>query len=263
MSTYVAQPYVGITGISTPWEIEAITSKWFEVFDWTETDRRFMNGILVSSKSLRGEAPSDPQQYPDLGRARHLMVDDPRVMNTVHFNISGLTERPSRVLKLGSYLSRVVERLPATEAIQINLAWPSVDLLKGFREDHSQLIILQIGAAAYEALGHDPGRLVAVLEHYCGVADYVLIDPSGGTGQPFNLSLALRTLDALAGSDLPMLWGIAGGLGPNSLGRLKKLVELYPNLSWDAQGRLRDGEGHLGWAETFAYLKGSLALARR
>jgi hypothetical protein len=260
--SYVAQPkpYVGITGITTQWEINTITSKWLDDLIPLPSGYCFMNGVLVSSKTLHGQ-PSESKRYPPVDSVPDLMPNHPQVLNTVHYNISGLSQDPHLADNLGEQLEILVNRLPA-DAIQLNMRWPDVGQLQWFRDCNSQEIILQVGSKALSDCSGEE-ELVERLRQYEGIVERVLIDISGGTGRKLDVPATSKRLQALVQSNLDFLIGVAGGLAADSMYDLRQLLAVCPKLSWDAEGRLRgDSDEGLDMGSCFRYLTGSSRLAK-
>src|SRR5688500_11853092 len=96
---------------------------------------------------------------------------------------------------------------------------------------------------------HDnsPVKLKHMLCLYSGSVEYVLWDVSGGNGIPLEISMKTwEFLEAITSAGFPMNGvGVAGGLGPDNLDRLKPLVMDYDGLSIDAQKGLRDENNNL------------------
>ena len=115
-------------------------------------------------------------------------------------------------------------------------------------------IVLQIGQKAVEVVGGTPQGVVDMLYYYAGVINDVLFDPSGGFGKPFDVEHARRFLSAIAEQGWNLGLGVAGGLGPDSLDLVKPLLTEFPNLSIDAQGRLRNAENNLDLNAVSTYL---------
>ena len=93
-----------------------------------------------------------------------------------------------------------------------------------------------------------------------GIIDYVLLDPSGGLGQPFDPEVAKSYLDELRKFENELGLGVAGGLSPTTLNLLEDLIKDYPNLSTDAEGKLRSAEDHLLTHVSSQYARESLRM---
>lgn len=243
-------PYVGITGITEVGQSEAIL-RFARDLGWPR-ERLIMLGVLASYKGLVWGQPANPKQYVDIARLDEVVVDDERAFNLVHYN--------SRAQGLSTQLEDLLGLATAITGVQLNVAWPNASQLRRLRTRMYLKVVLQIGAEAWGMIGRDGGRLVEGLRQYAGLVDYVLIDPSGGLGRAFDPDFAAEVLVTLAGADLGMKLGIAGGLEPGKLEVLKPLLAIYPDLSWDAQGRLRDENDELDLGRCQDYLTESYEL---
>lgn len=253
MTDNVAQ-YVGVAATATTEETASLVTA-ADLIGWP-SHVKLMNGPLASRKTLGGQPPDNPRQYPSIGQIANLMIDDPRFLNTVHFN--------SRDPRLRKQLGAIAGLSGLIHAIQLNILWPNPGELRLFREDHDGIsLILQVSQQAYESVSEEPLELIECLKAYEGVVDYVLFDPSGGLGLAYDRLQATRLLEALAQSGLSMSWGVTGGLSADRAYGLRELLQVYPALSWDAQSNLRTGEDdQLDIEKCFGFLSASAALLR-
>lgn len=97
-----------------------------------------------------------------------------------------------------------------------------------------------------------------------GPLDYILFDASHGTGKEMDVESLLRFLDqanndgTLAGN--ATLYGVAGGLDAETVStKLPRILQDFPDTSWDAEGRLHhpDGDRSLNLRVTRDYLYSS------
>ena len=90
-----------------------------------------------------------------------------------------------------------------------------------------------------ELAQNDPKVIVDRLKGYNGIADYVLLDKSMGQGHGMDayglIPFARAIRDAFP--DLGIV--AAGGLGPDSMDLVAPLAAEFPDISIDAQGKLR------------------------
>jgi len=98
-----------------------------------------------------------------------------------------------------------------------------------------------------------PKKLRKAVNPYKGLVDHVLLDPSGGFGKSFDPEVERPYLEALA--DLGIGLGVAGGLSPFTLHILEPLVKDFPQLSIDAEGRLRNHNDQLDLTVAGSYLQ--------
>lgn len=235
--------YIGITGFMDRREVH-------EIQDAIPpgSDRLLMVGVLVSSKTLRGEGNKHPMRYPLVERVREIFTNHPQVLNLVHFN----TKEPDL---LEEHLRRVAMLSgPFFHGFQLNMAWPAPRKLENYRKQFPKSkIVLQIGGHAMQLVDHYSKKLQKAVNPYKGLVDYVLLDPSGGFGKQFDPRVERPYLEALA--DLGIGLGVAGGLSPSTLHFLEPLLKDFPQLSIDAEGRLRNQDDELDSAIATSYLK--------
>ncbi len=246
------KPYIGVTGVTTPEQalelVEIIGSLGLP------RSRKLMIGALMSYRGLsRGEL-ANPSQYIFPDQIDEVFPDDNRVFNLVHYN--------SRAEGLYSQIRDVVSRVTYADGVQLNIAWPEPKQLTRLRSRAYTAVVLQISMAAYRMVAGRPSQLVAALQPYYGLVDCILVDPSGGTGRRFDRAWSEDIIGELVKGYLPMRLGIAGGLGPDNLDCLVPLLRIYPDLSWDAQARLRNDKDQLDVGRCRAYLEASIELVR-
>lgn len=204
------------------------------------TQRKLMVGVLASSKTIRRIPNKWPNRYPAPENIAGIFPDHPLALNLVHFN----TKEPDQLLNQMLEVTKLGGK--NFHGFQLNIRWPEPQTLKKYRKQYpDKVMVLQCGSGALDAVGHDPVRLVGKTWQYVGTCDYLLIDPSGGLGMPFDPKKGLEYLQFLNESTLGIRFGIAGGLSSETLGLLEAIAEAYPGTSIDAEGRLRDENDHL------------------
>jgi phosphoribosylanthranilate isomerase len=202
--------------------------------------------------------PKWQKQFPAPRLIGDLFFNDPRVINLVHYS----TEEGKENVILEDMLE--IHKLAGSNlhGFQLNIPWPDVSLLKEYRADTraDTYIVLQIGQKAVEMVGDTPQGVVDALSHYVGFIDAILLDPSGGRGQPFNTARAREFLTAIAKQGWDISLGVAGGLGPDTLHLVEPLIPEFPELNIDAQGQLRDAEFNLDIEKMQTYLQKALRM---
>jgi len=248
-------PYIGVTGFMSREEISEALS----VFPFS-VPRKLMVGILVSWKSLRGIPLKKrwQKQFPSPRLVRDLFSDDQRVINLVHYS----TEEGKEEFLVEDMLN--IHNLVGKNlhGFQLNISWPEIQLLKECREREltNTYIVLQISRKAVEMTGNTLQGVVDALSRYVELIDAVLLDPSGGRGQPFDTARAREFLTAITHQGWDISLGVAGGLGPDTLHLVEPLISEFPKLNIDAQGQLRDSEFNLDIKRTKTYLKKALRM---
>ncbi len=225
------KPYVGITGFMSSAEVTTVLNL---VDEKQSAERQIMVGVLASLKTIRGEKNKWPGRYPKTNDIKDIFLDDARALNLVHYN----TKEPESLYSQLTMMTGVGGRL--LHGFQLNIPWPNPTELERYVESHyGKMIVLQVGAGAYEMVERSPKALAAkIRDEYDDLIDYVLLDPSGGAGKPFDLGVARDQIEKIT-AKCSALVGVAGGLHGNNLESLDSLISDFPELSIDAEGQLR------------------------
>ncbi|MDQ5930966.1 MAG: hypothetical protein QG674_132 [Patescibacteria group bacterium] len=251
ISTMKKKSYVGVTGFMSPKEVIDTLKD----IDFKKAHRLLMVGVLASSKTIQGISNKWPNRYPPLGEIKNIFQENENCLNLVHYN----TKQPEGLL---AQLVQITDEVgPVLHGFQLNIAWPDPKTLEKYHNlCPGKTIVLQIGGHAFEQVGNNPSKLSIKLNEYQEVIDYVLLDPSGGLGQPFDPDKAKQYLEKLTRYEYQFGLGVAGGLSPSTLHLLEPLLKDYPNISIDAEGRLRTQEDNLDVEITRDYIRKSLEL---
>lgn len=245
---FVPKPYIGVTGFTFKTEVCVALAAFLP------TSRHLlMVGVLASGKTIEGEQNKWPARYPLAANLGSVFVDDPRALNLIHFNTKELATLEVQLAKARELAG------PLCHGFQLNIAWPDPKVLVQLRkQEKPPVIVLQIGARALELMNYSAKRLARQVAHdYTGLIDYVLLDPSGGAGSLLNPAQAVDCLRALEDRQIPQLGlGVAGGLcGLTIPGVLPAIADQFPDVSIDAEGRLRDDEDRLSLQEVVRYIE--------
>lgn len=123
------------------------------------------------------------------------------------------------------------------------LPWHTDPAMMGFLErlkaKHDSAIFLQCHGDAMESLG--PQNAIRRLGQFASTIDYVLFDASHGTGKRLDTDRLKTFLDeAYDSSALEGVgFAVAGGLnGAVVREELVKVIQDFPDISWDAEGQL-------------------------
>lgn len=247
----VYERYAGVCDVLSPEEARAMAN---EVrAHRTDPDRKVMIGVMAGHFSIRPEIddPTDQRSvFPTRDEMAMGFTDDPDVINTIHF---ADLYRPKEIQTLFEDLELVVEHGGENlHAIQLDVTWPDVDEMDRFKAKYPDLaIVLQLGRSAFDEVGHDPQQIVERLDEYGDSIDYVLLDLSMGKSKAMEAEGLLAAL-RLIRKELPGLGlAVAGGLGPDTVHLLEPIAKEFPDISIDAQGRLKpegapvDAMGHM------------------
>ena len=238
--------YTGITGFIDKRDVRQVLDA---VSPWTK--RKIMIGVLASSKTINGELNSNPNRYPTRGQMGNIFEDNPHALNLIHFS----TRNPERLF--GDMVRALNLAGPYCHGLQLNIAWPDPKALGFFKiKANPVTVVLQIGARAFEIIGNSPQKLADKIEkEYKYFIDYVLLDPSGGTGKPFDLEVLGGYLYALEAKQMSFGLGVAGGLSPATLHLIAPLIKEFPDLSIDVETGVRDENDHLDLKLAASFIK--------
>ncbi len=219
--------YIGVTGYVDSANVHATLAIPLS------SDRLIMIGVLSSRrKTIEGTA-SFPNRYPEPAHIKNIFVNHPHALNLVHYNTNDQPTLPAQLeqlIELGG---------PHLHGFQLNMAWPKPELIAAAAKKVER-IVLQIGGLALKK-ANSPQKVIERLKPYQGIITDVLFDPSGGRGQPLNPAIAEQYLSAIT-EEFPNLGiGAAGGLSSTTLHLVGPLLQKFPQLSIDVEGRVRDG----------------------
>ncbi len=236
----MTNPYIGITGFTNPVDVgialSGINSKIKEGSNY-----KLMIGVLVNLNTLHGK-PSNhfPARYPPINETNLLFPDSEDVLNFYHYNTSSREFQPE-LQKLIQYGG------PNLNGFQLNMTWPDPKQLEEFRKKgNTHKIVLQIGSKAFTQINNNPTTLVnKINKEYGELVDYVLLDPSGGTGKDMDIETTRRYLSEIYNDiqNKKLKIGIAGGLSSKKIHEILPLISEFKELSIDAEGKLRGNPG--------------------
>ncbi len=235
-----------------------------------------MAGTPMSSASLRGLKVRRPKRtlntdevrgvYSSIQRPKREGLDrdwfDDNVFRVVHFNSEGpavidaellLTDQMIHIPDDGREASIIDQFI---EGYQINGALPEPEKLTWFRKKQmwgKMDIILQIGDLAMKKASKDPENLAVLIESYKDTIDYVLWDPSEGHGVALDAEFARPYLRAIRKHCPYLGLAVSGKLGPKTMNLAWPLLAEFPDLSFDTESEIRDGNDNLvvTWALDF------------
>lgn len=249
-------PYIGITGFTERDDV-------LRCLDWVpeNSERLFMVGALLSSKTITGGVNKYPVRYPHYKSIKDIFVNDSRCLNMIHYvtdDKSTLVQRLLDAAEIGG---------ENCHGFQLNIVWPDITMLKEVKKElpNHKFVIQCSGSAMrkFESAAENtvPRLLKSVIDSYqeSDVIDYLLIDPSGGRGKAFNSEDTLKML-APHKSQEHYCIGVAGGLRASTISNLNPVLCKLPHLFWDAEGGLRDSADNLLLGEAIQYLEASFSL---
>lgn len=221
--------YVGVTGFMSRAEVDAVLSV-------AGTRKLLMCGVLVSTKSLRGERNKWHRRYPTPETIANIFSDDKRCLNLIHAAIGEDSDVNAieRLVRLGG---------PNLHGFQFNGRWPAAGSLRRLKVD---CIVLQCrpNMEIKSEKGMMSDAMSLALRASVMPATDVLIDTSGGKGQPLDLKRARIYVDTMRKVAPSLGVGVAGGFSAEELSKNPAIGALVREfkLHVDAEGRLRDGD---------------------
>ena len=244
MMTERARPYVGISGVTNP-EQQAHLLNYFQDQGLDEY-RDLAVGVKATHKTqfLDTENKYGRDWYP-VGEAEFAGALEPRAGS---LNVAQMFLDPQYVND-PAYRSEFIGRIRRRGAKWLGamqfdmLPWDTDATLLPFVEEVKRAsglkMLLQVHGEIMQRLG--PDKVVRMLGRYAHALDYILFDASHGKGVRLNTDALRPFLEAAYGSDELQTVGIsvAGGLNSTVVSEdLPGLIQKYPSLSWDAEGRL-------------------------
>ncbi len=251
-------PYIGVVDFLTFEQVQNML-KIFKAHRPQGSDRKLHVGLMMSYKTLNNIPTKWLSVFPPKETIADIFSSD-ETYNCLHYadndNNPDLWKSLTQAISYGGI---------GIHALQLDMTWPDPDQIEnGVHASRKQIeVILQIGKNALAEVDDDPQAVVEKLKDYEGIIHRVLLDKSMGRGIGMDAQILLPFARAIKQS-LPAIGLVAaGGLGPGTVDRIKPLLEEIPNISFDAQGRLRPSGNALDpidWNYAGDYLIESLGL---
>jgi phosphoribosylanthranilate isomerase len=247
--------YIGVTGFTKPEQVVAALASVPRC-----PSRLLMVGVLASYKTLQGEPAGNPRRYPACEDIAGIFNDDWRTLNLIHYNSRNPNEIVSQLREALEWGGQYCD------GIQINIPWPDEHVVGALRRRFAdKKIVLQVNQQAMQECETNAelvARRVSVL--YGDNIDYVLIDPSGGTGatlEPVSVASYLYELGLIRDKRKQSFELIvAGGLCSHNLNHLlTPLRRVMPEVGIDVESGVRTDDV-LDDAKVSAYIREAYAL---
>jgi len=236
------KPYIGITGFMTNEEVNTMLN-----LMPPSSDRLLMAGVLASWKTMYENKVSG--RYPNIKNISKIFAQHSLALNLIHYhtkNTDTLCDQLVSLTKFGG------ENL---HGFQLNFTWPPISELTKYRSIcRDYIIVMVVTNQAFEDTEYSPELLASRIEDYKGLVDYILLDRSGGYGIYLDTEFMREYLDILYTKDSNIGIGIAGGLSDSTLHLVEPLMADFPDLSIDAEDKLRnpyDDSLNLGFARNY------------
>ncbi len=233
-----AKPYVGVTGPVTVQETKDICREFAEADYSMESPHVPMLGFLVSYKTLNGQTTQNKRYPPTNSLPELLKATEGQVLTMIHYNSKEIDTLSNQVAKIfdGVYKNGLCR------AIQLNIAWPDINQVARIKEQHPDMQVV-FQASHIAMYGKTPNQIAKGVQHYSDSINYVLIDPSGGRGIPFDLESTVKIYSEFREQCPDLTIGFAGGFtGENVAPRLREILKQIGEDKFciDAEGGLRD-----------------------
>lgn len=246
------EQYVGISGVVSR-EQQRIAAEYARNAGVGELGAFVMSGVQASSRTQIDEEPTDQGEgWHPVGaniKAAGEVDDTGLIRSFIHiYGGDKKIERQKRTIEATVYRTAEFQ-----SGIQLNrLDWQLPEYDEFMQEVRSNkivgedcAIVLQCHERAMKAL--EPAALTERLQRLA--PDYVLFDVSHGAGKFMDTEDLRRYIDDIYQKQLDVGVAIAGGLDGPTLQKaqenedsLFRLFESFPDLSCDAEGKLRSGE---------------------
>lgn len=253
-------PYIGITDFMSAEQSEATLLKFSELTQG-HIPHKLMIGVMMSYKTLRGMDTKWAQAFPENEAVASIFVEHPLAFNTLHYADYTNTDIASSLTDALNFGGRHLH------ALQLDMVWPSATdvatALGSYKKSVS--VILQVGKNAIEEANNDPTEVIARLADYGTIIDGVLYDKSMGQGKSMDSGVLLPFVEATYEKAPKLRVAVAGGLGPTTMHVVEPLITRFPDISIDAQGRLRPSGSALDpidWSMAEEYLRSAVAMFR-
>jgi len=210
----MARNYVGITGCTTPLEVEQVLDCFNENGFSMESNHVPMLGFLISPRN------KDPSWHS--ARYPQLEIFDPliemaygRAFVTIHIDEKATSAWEEDLY----YLLEKIKQAGCIDGIQVNVMHPKLEDIKKLRD---KLIIMQYST---DYLSKNVDQAIDEFRPMARYIDYALIDPSRGAGIEIDVQNCIPHYKELRWN-LGLRVGFAGGLNPENIeGMVRSIIE--------------------------------------
>ncbi len=227
-------PYIGITDFTTYDQVKRMLEV-FKKHSQRGSNRKLHVGVMMSYKTLHGIETQFSKVFPPRVTIASIFASN-ETFNCLHYadykGNPNLWQSLYHAIQYGGM---------GIDALQLDMTWPDPgEVANAVHASRKNLeVILQIGNKAFAEVGDEPGAVVERLRDYEGVISRVLLDRSAGRGIGMD-AVGLIPFARAIRNAFPLIGiGGAGGLGPESVDLVLPFAREFPDLSIDAQGRLR------------------------
>jgi len=250
-------PYVGITDFTNFEQVERMLAVFKEHGDPAQ-NRRLHVGVMMSHKTLNGLVTKYTNAFPPKETVADIFRST-ETMNCLHYADYEANDVVTNLIKAIHFGGEGIN------ALQLDMVWPDVRAISSALHMSGKKleVILQVGKNAIEEAKNSPQEVARRLWDYRNVIDYVLLDKSMGKGVGMDAKGLLPFAQVITAVFPTLGIAVAGGLGPTSIELVQPLAEDFPDISIDAQSKLRPSGSALDpidWDMADAYLVKALAM---
>ncbi len=230
------KPYIGITDFTSHEQVGPMVDV-LRKHRKSGFDRMLHIGVMMSYNTLNGKPSRFTGIFPAKETvesifARYIKSND--IYYCLHYadyHNRTCSDDLERAITFGG---------PNLDAIQLDMIWPHDSMIsRALRSRPGTEVILQVGKQALDLCEGSPTSLVERLYHYIYTVDRVLLDLSMGHGVPLDAEKLLPYIDLIRYHFPRIGICIAGGLGPGQVHLIRDVIAKYPDISIDAQSKLR------------------------
>ncbi len=201
------------------------------------SERQLHVGVMMSYKTMKGLETRWSKAFPPKERVSSIFwIDSEDISNCLHY----IDYEHDLDLARNLY-DAIMHGGPYLNAVQLDMIWPDPsEVFKAVHASRKPLeVILQIGRQAIEEAKNDPSIIVNKLDDYNGTVHRVSLDKSMGQGKGLNADELLPIARLIHERFPEMGLTVTGGLGPATMHLIEPFIKEFPDVSIDAQGRLR------------------------
>ena len=227
------KPYIGITDFTLIEETKMMCN--FFVRNLPKNLQRvLMVGVMMSQKTLNELPTKWGSIFPPKKRIQRIFFPHELLFNTLHYVDYEDANFAKNIFKALNFCGSNID------ALQFDMIWPDVKVIKKIKEKNPEIqIIIQGNSVAMAQTDNNPTKFLEHLKLYGNSISYVLLDKSMGRGLGMDAKALLPFVRALKNGWPELGIAIAGGLGPNTIHLAEPVIREFPDVSIDAQSKLR------------------------
>ncbi|MDD4290009.1 MAG: hypothetical protein PHH83_01895 [Patescibacteria group bacterium] len=243
--------YIGITGFTTETQVQKLSDLIPKNFS-----RKLMIGLLVSYGTLNGEIMGG--RFVQLEKIKQLF-DTSEAHDENQKNLNFIHYCDPHKIKLSDSLKKITDISGKNlHGFQLNMRWPDPKIISNYKNHFpNKKFVIQMEKGDF--LEYSPQKMALRLTQYQELCEYVILDMSMGSGKQM-LGFTLMKYAEQIKEKTKMNIVFAGGLHYQNLDIIKPILEKFPDMSIDAEGRLLDLKDTLDLHLARAYILKALSI---